>query len=85
MNLGPCIIFKSFSVNQTLNTLMNHSHIKELTRFVTRITIFAFDPSIILKLFLHLEGVTTPENQRIMYKSLLMFYCIIEQNKSGEE
>ena len=49
------------------------------------ITFFGFKPSIILKLFLNIEGVTTSENQRIIFKSLLMSYFIIKQKKSGTE
>ena len=41
-----------------------------------------FEPRIILKLFLNIEGITTSENQRILFESLLMSYFIIKQNKS---
>ena len=46
---------------------------------------FGFEPEIILKLFLNIEGVKTSENQRIILKSLLMSYFIIKYNKSGAE
>jgi len=36
-----------------------------------------------LTLFLNTEGVTVSENQRIIFKSLLMSYFIIKQNKIG--
>ena len=32
------------------------------------------------KLFLNIGGVTMPENQKIILKSLLMLYFIIKQN-----
>ena len=42
-------------------------------------------PCIILKLFLNMEMVSTSENQRVIFKSLLMPYFIRKQNKSGAE
>ena len=49
--------------------------------------IFQFLALIILKLFLNIEDVATSENQRIVCKSLLMFYFIImiKENKSETE
>ena len=44
-----------------------------------------FEPKITLKSFLSIEGVTTPENQIIIFKSLFMFYFIIKQKKNGTE
>ena len=43
----------------------------------------AFEPKIILKLFLNIEGVATFENGRVIFKFLLMSYLIIKQNKSS--
>ena len=42
---------------------------------------FGFEPQIIiiLKLFLHIDVVATSENQRIIFKSLLMSYFIIKK------
>ena len=37
-----------------------------------------------LRLFLSIENVTTPENQMIIVKSLLMSHLVIKQNKSGQ-
>ena len=42
---------------------------------------FTFEPWIILKSFLNTEGVTAFENQRIIFKSILMSYFITKQNK----
>ena len=41
-----------------------------------------FEPLIILKLFLLIESVSSAQNQRMMFKSLLMSYFIIKQTKS---
>ena len=46
---------------------------------------FGFEYYNILKLFANIEDVTTSENQRIIFKILLIFYFIIKQNKSGAE
>ena len=37
----------------------------------------------VLKLFVNMEGVCTSENQIIICKSLLIYYFIRNQNKSG--
>ena len=42
---------------------------------------FGFEPWIILKLFLNIEGVTTSEDQKIIFKSLLVSYFTLKQNK----
>ena len=39
----------------------------------------------ILNLFLKIEGVTRPESQRIIFKSLLMSCFVMKQIKSGAE
>ena len=44
-----------------------------------------FEPKIILKLLLGVKGVTPSENERNILKSLLIFYFMIKQNKSGAE
>ena len=46
---------------------------------------FSFEPYIILKLLLNIEGVTTSEYQCIMLETLLMSYFLIKQNKCGAE
>ena len=46
---------------------------------------FGLEPQIILKVFLNIKVIATPENQKIIFKSLLMSYFIIKQNKSGAE
>ena len=45
---------------------------------------FGSEPSIILKLFLIIEGVIMSEDQRIISKSLLMSDFIIKQNKAEQ-
>ena len=40
-----------------------------------------FKPSISLELFLNTKGVPLPKNLRNLFKSLLMFYYIIELSK----
>ena len=49
------------------------------------INFFGFELYVILELFLNIEGVTAPENQRIICKSLLMSFFIIKQSKNEAE
>ena len=44
-----------------------------------------FERYIILKLLFNIKSVATSENQRIKFKSLLISYFILKQNKSGAE
>ena len=44
-----------------------------------------FELKIILKSFLGVKGATPSENERNLFKSLLIFYFMIKQNKSGAE
>ena len=46
---------------------------------------FYFEPLIILILFIYILCVTMSANQRIIFKSLLMSYFVIKQNKSAAE
>ena len=43
--------------------------------------LFGFEPWIILNLLLQIEGTTKSENQKIIFKSLLMSNYIIKQKK----
>ena len=87
------IIQEAIMQEVTLNDAMQ-SEIRGVHTFFIRIldlllTLFlnfsGFEPFIILKLFLNIEGATTSENERIISKSLLMFYFIIKQNESEAE
>ena len=51
----------------------------------TFLIFFGFEPQIIRKLFVNIEGVIPPENKLIAFKSLLISYFIIKQAKSGAE
>ena len=42
-----------------------------------------FEPWIILKLFLNIEGLPMPQNQRIIFKSYMMCYFIIKANQKS--
>ena len=44
-----------------------------------------FVPWIILKVFLNIDGVTTSETQRIIFKSLLTSYFVIMENRNEAE
>ena len=49
------------------------------------LNISGFEPRITRKLFFNLKGVTLSENERNIFKSLLMSYFIMKQIKSEPE
>ena len=74
-----------YSTNPDLKRLPIHNFFVRISNFYWAsmfLVFLCFDPWIILKLLLNIEGVTTFDKPIIVLKSLSMSYFVIKQNNN---